>query len=105
MLTKKQEKELIKKALSGEKDAFMKLASDGVRLCVAVSKKYQDEKDWGVLVDAGFRGWQLAFDNYVANKRWDGNFRFSTYSTWWIRAAIVEEITGMSIGEQARKGV
>jgi len=98
-MTKKQEKELVEKARQGDKEAFAELAKEGIGLVVSVAKKEGKEKDFLKLVEAGFSGWLMAYEKYDSNK----DYKLSTYSTWWIRAAIREELTGVSIQEQAKK--
>lgn len=99
-MTVKQQKELVKKTRQGDRDAFAELAKEGIRLSIFVAEKEKkEEKDFSRLVGAGFSGWLMALDKYDLSK----SYKFSTYSTWWIRAAIREELTGVSIQEQARK--
>lgn len=98
-MTKKQEKELVEKARQGDKEAFVELAKEGVRLAASVADKEGKEKDFLSLVKAGFSGWLMAFEKYDSSK----DYKLSTYSTWWIRAAITEELTGVSIQEQAKR--
>ncbi|HUV42362.1 MAG TPA: sigma factor [Patescibacteria group bacterium] len=98
-MTQKQEKELVKKARQGNKEAFTELAQEGIRLAVSVAKKEGKEKDFFKLAKAGFSGWLMAFEKYDLSK----DYKLSTYSTWWIRAAIREEQTGVSIQKQAKK--
>jgi len=98
-MNQKQEKEFVKKARQGNKEAFLELAQEGIRLAVSVAKKEGKEKDFLELVKAGFSGWLMAYEKYDLNK----DYKLSTYSTWWIRAAIREAQTGVSIQEQAKR--
>src|SRR4030043_1554376 len=98
-MTKKQEKELVKKARENNKEAFIELAQEGLRLAVSVAQKEGKKKDFLKLVEAGFSGWLMAFEKYDLSK----DYKLSTYSTWWIRAAIIVELTGVSIQDQAKK--
>jgi RNA polymerase primary sigma factor len=98
-MTQKQEKELVKKARQNNKEAFIELAQEGLRLAANVAQKEGKKKDFLKLVEAGFSGWLMAFEKYDLSK----DYKLSTYSTWWIRAAIREKQTGVSIQEQAKK--
>jgi len=98
MLDKNQEFKLVKQAKNGDIEAYAVLVKDALRLVTAVVKKYEKDGDWSKLVLAGFYGWQLAF------KKFDSiEYKFSTYAVWWIRAAIIERLTGESIPDQVKK--
>src|SRR4030042_4989864 len=98
-MTKKQEKELVKEAREGNKEAFLELAKEGIRLAASVAQKEGKEKDFLKLVKAGFSGWLMAFEKYDSSK----DYKLSTYSTWWIRAAIIVELTGRFHSRSGKK--
>ena len=49
------------------------------------------------LTKAGSVGWQLA-EEHVKSK----DVKFATYGLWWVRAAMIEKITGVSIAKIAK---
>ena len=57
-----------------------------------VAAKYAEELDMNSLVSAGKKGWSLAEEKFGSS-----DAKFETYALWWVRAAIIERITGVSI--------
>ncbi len=99
-MSTKQQKELVQKARQGNQEAFIKLAKEGIRLSLSVAEKERkEEKDLHRLIGVGFSGWLIALEKYDLSK----NYKFSTYSTWWIRGAIREKLTGIPISKQAKR--
>lgn len=99
-VTIKQQKELIQRIRKGDRKAFVELAKEGIKLSLSVAEKERKkERDLHRLVGVGFSGWLIALEKYDLSK----DYKFSTYSTWWIRAAIREKLTGIPIPEQAKR--
>lgn len=95
--------ELLFQAKKGNKEAYEKLAVDGLRLSVAFAKKYEEYGvDLPTVVGAGFKGWNLALIRYVEHIEESKKFRFATYSTWWIRMEI-HKLLGLSLEEGDEK--
>ena len=85
VLTEEEEKDLIKRAQSGEKTAREKLIRANLKLVVKIAKKYEY---FGVplvdLVEEGNIGLMRAVEKILPEK----GFRFSTYATWWIKQSV-----------------
>ncbi len=95
--------ELLFQANKGNVKAYEELAKDGLRLCVAFAKKYEEYgTDLPLVVAAGFRGWNLSIKPYIDHIEKDKNHRFATYSTWWIRMEI-HKLLGLSLEEGDEK--
>ncbi len=87
LLTKEQEKELLKKIAKGDKKAIIRLMRANLFLVQSIAKKYKDNNhylSYKTLVDIGRSGLRKAIDKYNPDK----DYKFSTYATWWIRQAI-----------------
>ncbi|OQA83509.1 MAG: RNA polymerase sigma factor SigA [Microgenomates group bacterium ADurb.Bin238] len=79
LLSRAQEKELINRyRTKGDLVAFDQLANDGVRLSLAIAKRYSTNNTFLVL--HGFIGWCKALTKYKLNSR----YKLSVYATWWI---------------------
>jgi RNA polymerase primary sigma factor len=93
-LTFEQEKELSKRALTGDKKAVDTLVECNLLLVVSIAKKYHG---CGLplldLIQEGNIGLMTAAKKYDGEK----GFRFSTYATYWIRQAI-----SRALGESSR---
>lgn len=83
-MTKSEELRLLKSADRGDRKALSRLANEGMRLSLLVAQKYNRRNNLGALIKAGFKGWTLAFKHYDRKK----DYKFSTYSTWWIKESI-----------------
>ncbi|MFB6214993.1 MAG: sigma-70 family RNA polymerase sigma factor, partial [Candidatus Bipolaricaulia bacterium] len=93
LLSREEERELTKRAASGDRDARKKLVIYNHRLVISVANDY---KDMGVafedLLMAGFEGLLKGIDKFdpvLGNK-------LSTYVTWWIRQAVLRELDQQS---------
>ncbi len=87
-MTKQEEIELLKNADDGDRDSLLVLANEGLRLCTLVARKYENKGEIENLIRAGFRGWILAYKHFDRSK----NYKFSTYSTWWIKEEIEKNL-------------
>jgi len=87
-LTSKEEKELFKKAKSGDIKAKNRILQSYLRLVVNIVKYSFSEIDGGYslidLISEGNIGLIKAIDRYNPDK----GIKFSTYASWWIKQAI-----------------
>ena len=94
LLSVEEEKEVFTLVLQGDKKAKKKAIESNLRLVVSIAKKYLGRGlDFLDLIQNGNLGLIKAIEEYDVNK----GFKFSTYSTWWIRQAITR-----AIADQAR---
>lgn len=93
VLTADEEKSLARLALSGDEAARKKLIVSNLKLVITIAKSYAS---YGVpfldLIEEGNLGLIKAVSRFDPEK----GFRFSTYSSWWIRQAIVRAISNYS---------
>jgi len=94
VLTIDQERDTIRKAKAGDKDAEELFINSNLRLVISVAKKYLNR---GLslldLIQEGNLGLMKAFTKFDPDK----GFKFSTYATWWIKQSITR-----AIADQAR---
>jgi RNA polymerase sigma-32 factor len=93
LLTREQEVELGKKALSGNKKAIDKLVVSNLRFVVQIAHQYRTYTKSGKItlldiIQAGNEGLMKAAKKYDPDT---GN-RFATYAVWWIRAQIQKQV-------------
>ncbi len=94
LLSHDQELELATRMAEGDEDAKHRLAEANLRLVVSVAKRYVGRgMQFLDLIQEGNLGLIKAVDKFDYRK----GFKFSTYSTWWIRQAITR-----AIADQAR---
>ncbi len=94
LLSKDEEKELAKRMEEGDEEAKRKLCEANLRLVVSIAKRYVGRGMlFNDLIQEGKQELIKAVDKIYSRK----GFKFSTYSTWWIRQAITR-----SIADQAR---
>ena len=87
LLTRKQEKELFKKIVDGNRKAVGELANANLFLVEKIAEKYKDNSKkikLSELKKQGKIGLEKAIEKYNPKK----DYKFSTYATWWIRQAI-----------------
>ena len=89
LLNYEEEIELAQKVLEGDDDAKQKLIESNLRLVVSIAKKHTNR---GLkmldLIQEGNMGLMKAVEKFEYEK----GFKFSTYTTWWIRQAITRAI-------------
>ena len=94
LLSYEEEAELAKRVLENDEEAKQKLAESNLRLVVSIAKKYVGRGMLFLdLIQEGNMGLIKAVEKFDYTK----GFKFSTYSTWWIRQAITR-----AIADQAR---
>lgn len=85
-LTRKEEKELFKKAKAGDRQAYNTIIESNLRFVVSIAKSYVNKGlDLEDLISEGNVGLLKAYEGFNINK----NFKFITYAVWWIRQSIL----------------
>jgi RNA polymerase primary sigma factor len=96
-LSLKEEKELIKRAKEGDKEAINRLYKQYEYYIHALLRKYKSFiKDYNDAYNAAVTGFMKAIKLFDLNK----NVRFITYATWWIKDELIEELK-----QQAMNGI
>ena len=94
LLNAEQERDIAQRMADGDEEAKEMLINSNLRLVVSIAKKYMNR---GLslldLIQEGNIGLIKAVDKFDYTK----GFKFSTYTTWWIRQAITR-----AIADQAR---
>jgi RNA polymerase nonessential primary-like sigma factor len=89
LLTKEEEIDLSRKALSGDVRARNRMIESNLRLVVKIARKYINRGlDFSDLIEEGNLGLMHAVEKFDPEM----GFRFSTYATWWIRQTIERAI-------------
>jgi len=93
VLAVEEERSLARSARDGDEEARKKLIVSNLKLVITIAKSYSS---YGVpfldLIEEGNLGLIKAVSRFDPEK----GFRFSTYSSWWIRQAIVRAISNSS---------
>ena len=93
VLSRDEEFELSRRARKGDEQARRRLILSNLRLVITIAKSYLS---YGVpfldLIEEGNLGLIRAVSRFDPDK----GFRFSTYSSWWIRQSIVRAISNYS---------
>ena len=95
-LTAQEEKELAKRIEKGDEEARKKLAQSNLRLVVSIAKRYVGRSPNLTLLDLIQEG-NLGLFRAVEKFDWRRGYKFSTYTTWWIRQAVTR-----ALADQAR---
>ncbi len=94
LLTAEEERAISERIINGDPVARQMLAEANLRLVVSIAKRYVGRgMQFLDLIQEGNLGLIKAVEKYDPKK----GFKFSTYSTWWIRQAITR-----AIADQAR---
>ncbi|KKR67579.1 MAG: RNA polymerase sigma factor rpoD [Microgenomates group bacterium GW2011_GWA2_40_6] len=89
LLTADQEKELIQRIRSGDKDALDIMCGSNSRLVISVAKRYLGRGEFFLdLIQEGNLGLLKAIEKFDPHR----GYKFSTYATWWIRQKITRAI-------------
>jgi RNA polymerase primary sigma factor len=93
LLTRTEEIELAKRIEAGDAGARERMVTANLRLVVAVARRYRGHGlDFMDLIQEGSLGLMQAVDKFD----WRRDAKFSTYSVWWIRAAIGQALSNCS---------
>jgi RNA polymerase primary sigma factor len=93
LLTAAEEVELAKKIERGDREAKERMINSNLRLVVHVARRYMGQGvALGDLIQDGVIGLNRAVEKFD----WRKGFKFSTYSTWWIRQACQRSIANQS---------
>jgi RNA polymerase primary sigma factor len=98
VLSKPEEKELIKLAQQGNLKAWDRLIKHNIKLVISIAKKYtQQGLSFEDLIQEGMVGLVTAIQKFDLNKTHEGKpLALSTYATWWIRQHITRAIANTS---------
>ena len=90
LLTADEEKELSRRVLKGDDEAFRQLVEANLRLVVKIAKAFMTS-DLSLLdlIQEGNLGLMRAASKFDYHR----NVRFSTYASWWIKQAIVRSLS------------
>lgn len=95
LLTKKEEKELAKRAEQGDEEARKRLIQANLRLVVSIAKRYVNRSPHLSILDLIQEG-NIGLARAVEKFDYRKGFKFSTYATWWIRQAITRALADYS---------
>ncbi|KKU15264.1 MAG: RNA polymerase sigma factor [Parcubacteria group bacterium GW2011_GWB1_45_9] len=95
LLTSQEEKDIAKRAETGDEEARQRLIKANLRLVVSIAKRYANRSPHLNILDLiqeGSIGLSRAVDKFDYRR----GFKFSTYATWWIRQAITRALADQS---------
>ena len=89
LLTRDEEDDIARKAVSGDQIAKDKLVRANLRFVVNVSKKYQNQ---GLPLDDLISEGNIGLINAIEKYDPDKGYHFISYAVWWIRQSILKAI-------------
>ena len=93
LLTSVEEKDLLTRIASGDKNARKKFIESNLRLVISIATKYINKGlEFIDLIEEGNIGLIKAVDRFDVSK----GFKFSTYATYWIRQSISRAVSNKS---------
>lgn len=93
LLSSDEERELIKKAKDGDREARQRLIESNLRLVISIAKKYASSPEQLMdLIQEGNIGLLKAVEKFDPAK----GVKFSTYAVWWIRQTVTRAVQNSS---------
>ena len=89
LLTREEEDDIARKAISGDKTARDRLVRANLRFVVNVAKKYQNQ---GLPLDDLISEGNIGLINAIEKYDPDKGYHFISYAVWWIRQAILKAV-------------
>jgi RNA polymerase primary sigma factor len=89
LLTREEEDDIARKAVSGNQIAKDKLVRANLRFVVNVSKKYQNQ---GLPLDDLISEGNIGLINAIEKYDPDKGYHFISYAVWWIRQSILKAV-------------
>lgn len=89
LLTRDEEDDIARKAVSGDQIAKDKLVRANLRFVVNVSKKYQNQ---GLPLDDLISEGNIGLINAIEKYDPDKGYHFISYAVWWIRQSILKAV-------------